>query len=216
MINRHFLQAFFSRWAPLYRASKADRAETAKRFNIFEALLIENDELTHSAFLAYLLDPSASHDQGDKFLSSFLSCLNIPGSLDDTQLKLAGVNKEFFIGEKGRLDIVIFIPTGPVIAIENKVWAQEGSDQVRRYQEWMEKEIKGEPERGSCVVFLTPEGREPTTRKECSSISVIHPSYRGLAGWLRRLRSVNNLPERIGVILDMYISLCESIERRTQ
>ena len=42
-------------------------------FNLFDVLKIERRELQHSALLAWLLDPSASHGLQDYFLRRFLT-----------------------------------------------------------------------------------------------------------------------------------------------
>ena len=41
-------------------------------FNIFEVLGVQTRETRHSAFLAWLLDPSGNHGLGDYFLRRFL------------------------------------------------------------------------------------------------------------------------------------------------
>ena len=41
-------------------------------FNVFEMLGIEKNEIRHSAFLAWLLDPNGTHGLGDYFLRRFL------------------------------------------------------------------------------------------------------------------------------------------------
>lgn len=42
------------------------------RFNLFEALNITKQEIRHSRFLAYLLDPHEAHGLGDRFLRGLL------------------------------------------------------------------------------------------------------------------------------------------------
>ena len=42
-------------------------------FNIFEAIGVVRQELRHSDFLAFLLDPHQSHGLGDDFLKAFSS-----------------------------------------------------------------------------------------------------------------------------------------------
>jgi len=42
------------------------------RFNIFRSLNIIDNEIRHSNFLAWLLDPSETHGLGDYFLNLFL------------------------------------------------------------------------------------------------------------------------------------------------
>ncbi|HEY9655978.1 MAG TPA: PD-(D/E)XK nuclease family protein, partial [Crinalium sp.] len=42
------------------------------QFNIFEAVGVTRQELRHSDFLAFLLNPSQTHQLGDRFLKRFL------------------------------------------------------------------------------------------------------------------------------------------------
>src|SRR5215212_7785715 len=42
------------------------------RFNVFEAMGAVNQEVRHSDFLRFLLDPNASHGLGDLFARRFL------------------------------------------------------------------------------------------------------------------------------------------------
>ena len=42
------------------------------RFNLFEAVNIVRQEIRHSNFLAFLLNPAESHGLGDKFLRALL------------------------------------------------------------------------------------------------------------------------------------------------
>ena len=48
------------------------------QFNIFEAVGMVRQEIRHSNFLAFLLNPSASHRLGDIFLKTFLKRLLLP------------------------------------------------------------------------------------------------------------------------------------------
>src|SRR5690606_1578346 len=46
---------------------------TGENFNIFSLLQVETDEVrTHSRFIAELLNPNGTHNQGDVFLKKFL------------------------------------------------------------------------------------------------------------------------------------------------
>jgi hypothetical protein len=68
-----FLQRFMAGHDELQRAERERGEQTAPRFNIFRALRIERRETKlHSRFLAELLDPRGSHNQGVLFLSGFL------------------------------------------------------------------------------------------------------------------------------------------------
>jgi len=53
--------------------SELDKLESLiSEFNIFEAVGITRQEIRHSSFLAFLLNPSESHRLGDIFLKKFL------------------------------------------------------------------------------------------------------------------------------------------------
>jgi len=50
-----------------------ERLETLLgQFNLFEAVGVTRQELRHSDFLGFLLDPRAAHGLGDRFLTLFL------------------------------------------------------------------------------------------------------------------------------------------------
>ena len=106
--------------------------QTASRFNVVEAFGVTRDELAHSQFIAYLLNPLERHDQGDIFLTSFLQCLDLTYSLASTQS--ASVNTEIDLGSYGRIDIHIRLANGQIILLENKVGEPEGHCQIARYQ----------------------------------------------------------------------------------
>src|SRR5215212_9398812 len=60
------------------RALQADAAELERieelldQFNVFEAIGFVNQEVKHSHFLAFLLDPRQNHGIGEHFLKRFL------------------------------------------------------------------------------------------------------------------------------------------------
>ena len=122
--------------APFVQRQKEIRRQTAAQFNLFEALGITRKEQFQSRFLAFLLDPRESHDQGEMFLRTFLERIlsldSLPQCLDRAVVKLESV-----IATYGRVDIVITLPDRRIIVIENKVDASEGEEQIARYQDWL-------------------------------------------------------------------------------
>ncbi|KAM3110013.1 PDDEXK-like family protein [Phormidesmis sp. 146-33] len=128
-------------------------------FNIFEAVGMTRQEIRHSYFLAFLLNPSESHYFGDLFLKKFLittlldfedppfSAIEIDvASLEDTEVKR----------EYRNIDILIYSPINKiVIAIENKVDSVEHSDQLNRYREIVSTEF---PDYQKCLIYLTKDG----------------------------------------------------------
>src|SRR2546423_11695000 len=78
---RSKIAQFMGQVAPFVQRQKEVRRKTAARFNLFEALDITRKEQVQSRFLAFLLNPTESHDQGDLFLRTFLEHIQLPDSL---------------------------------------------------------------------------------------------------------------------------------------
>ncbi len=134
-------------------------------FNLFDALGIARREVLHSAFLAWLLSPQETHGLGDYFLRRFLMettakarALGISAlsSIDVDAWNLSNVE---IATERHRIDIlVVGAADGFVCPIENKIGADEHSDQLARYRNIVETEY---PNLTPFPIFLTPDGREP-------------------------------------------------------
>jgi PD-(D/E)XK nuclease superfamily len=161
------------------KALKALQADTSEleqiqellnRFNVFEAIGFTNQEVMHSRFLAFLLDPKGDHGLGDLFLRSFLGkCSNstdrdsLPqvdhdgGSLGQTT-----VRTEVYTDD-GRIDILLLNESdGWTLIVENKIWTTEHSDQLHRYYRYVERNY---PDCEVFGVYLTPFTDTPTHEK---------------------------------------------------
>ena len=187
--------------APRYEQILAMRRGTAQRFNVFSALGVSRKELVHSGFLAFLLDPLARHDQGDRLLRSFLRRLSIEVPVN-VNLARSSVVREYTLGQYGRLDIAVFLPNGGIVGIENKVDAPDREGQVFGYQQALGLLCRGAV---GChaLLFLTPDGRQP---RSCSAeVDVTCWSYGDLASWLGEHDA---LPERLQTVMRMYTETC--------
>jgi len=115
---RSKIAQFMCQVAPFVQRQKEARRKTAARFNLFEALALARNERYQSRFLAFLLNPTESHDQRDLFLRTFLEHIlsldSLPQRLDGAVVKL-----ESGIATYGRVDIVITLPDRRIIVIEN-------------------------------------------------------------------------------------------------
>ena len=184
-----------------------ERMLTAGRFNVFEALAMTDDELLHSRFLAYLLDPQARHDQGTMALRSFLGRVGLQDFLPiDLPAEEISVWTEWLI-PTGRMDVAVFIGRDSIVVLENKVWTSEQVDQLGRYQRW----LSGQTSRGA-IVFLTPEGRTANSAAKDlskSDVPVVQISYTDVAAWLDDLRP--QVPPPLATTLRMYRDVCEKI-----
>lgn len=146
----------------LWMSGDLDRLERSiDKFNIFTALKLDNAEIRHSNFLAWLMNPRESHDLGDYFLKEFLKTA-IKGFLQDERIEIKPqdiLNRRFYECEIRRednnIDILIINPeTKFVCLIENKVWSGEHSQQLERYAQYVKKQFKGYKK---LHIFLTPE-----------------------------------------------------------
>ncbi len=138
------------------------------QFNIFEAIGAVWQELRHSDFLAFLLDPQENHGLGDVFLKRLLQKIwvdvdrsTIPISPID--LDMWSLDEIFVRREWQNIDILLEDETHQLaIIIENKIGTGEHSDQLERYYQqvchlhsnW--KNIFG--------LYLTPDGEQPSHR----------------------------------------------------
>ena len=131
-------------------------------FNTFSLLGVEYDELAHSRFLGWLLDPASAHGQGTRFLARFLGLLGRtvpPEAMQKTRVYLEFAEQESII------DIMVWIPGELLVYVENKVLAGEGNQQA--YRELRDLRRTGLryrlPPSKQMAVFLTPGGRRPSS-----------------------------------------------------
>ena len=155
-LTRHELDLYY---AVLEIKIEQDRLALAKfnpNLNVWEAVNLARSELKHCSVLRWLLDPRGSHYQGDLFLNKFIERYSerFP-NIRKEELRSCNVKSEETFNDTGRVDISI---TGKsfIIVIEAKIDAGEQEDQMSRYSQ-----IPG----NVYVVFLTKDGRKPTTGK---------------------------------------------------
>ena len=144
-------------------------------FNIFNALKLQNNEIRHSNFLAWIMSPFETHGLGDYFLKEFLKSVikdysldeNIGISLkdivflnlDDTEIKREYKNIDLlFISQQNKF----------VCIIENKIWTGEHDCQLERYAEIVNSEFK---DFKKLYIYLSP-------TNECNS-ELLNRCYQG-------------------------------------
>jgi hypothetical protein len=140
--------------------------DIAQEFNVFEVLDVVRQELRHSSFLAWLLDPNGNHGLGEYFLKRFLWRTATlarergietisPVEVDTLDLADATVRREW-----RNIDILISSESQRfVCAIENKVDSSEHGNQLCRYLATCKTEFPGYLYH---FVFLTPWHTEPS------------------------------------------------------
>lgn len=137
-----------------------------ERFNIFDILKISRTEIRHSNMLSWLLDPNENHGLGDKFLKNTLIQIlkeNEDKEYDSFKLLLMDLYSFRVFREREYIDILLVSDKEKyVIAIENKIGSSEHNHQLQRYREYLDKEYK---DYKKILVFLTPDGDEPSDKK---------------------------------------------------
>jgi hypothetical protein len=144
--------------------------ELTSQFNIFEALGLVRQEIRHSNFLAWLMNPAQTHGLGDSFLKGFLFKTSVkarmPGiektispvdvdvwDLTETEIRREWKNIDILLVENAKRFICV---------IENKIYSSEHSDQLCRYRKVVEREF---PDYTRHYVLLNVSGEEPSDSK---------------------------------------------------
>ena len=134
-------------------------SKSMKVFCPFEAVGMVRQEIRHSNFLAYIIDPNRPHEFGTTLLKAFIAIFT-DETIAETRLDRARIYRELY-----NVDLVVEIPPenggkALVIAVEIKIDAGERSEQLRDYQ----RRVKAAwPHSEAIFGFLTVDGREGTT-----------------------------------------------------
>lgn len=140
-----------------FKAARHDRSAYTPRLNILEVFGLKSWELCHSRAISWFLDESESHEQGGVFMESLLQHCGIPGA--------ACVGYTVQREKPDRVDVVAYKRGAFAVFIENKVKHHERTQQFSDLQSSLiafgkERQI---PESHRVAVFLTDDGRRPTT-----------------------------------------------------
>ncbi len=137
-------------------------SSVASQFNIFDAVGMASQEIRHSTFLSFLLNPSETHGLKDAFLRGFFQAVFKDGSTvcnhANWNLEDARVSREW-----NHIDLLVRLPKERVVlVIENKIWTGEHSDQLARYHQTAQSHHVGWQ---IIPVYLTPGGSAPSDQR---------------------------------------------------
>lgn len=142
-------------------------------FNIFEAIGMSRQEIRHSTFIAFLLNPKERHGFKDSFLRIFIKdALKSDGSaIGLKESTEANVSTEIAMSAGGgRFDIRVIDPVNKYIClIENKVDATESENQLEKYRRDIEKLIAPDADYDGykpILIFLTKDADLPISETE--------------------------------------------------
>ena len=127
---------------------------TGGRFNMFRVCGVNHYENTHSAIIAEFLNPKGSHGLKSKLLECFIETLGNDFVIDKFNCENANVITEHAFND-GRMDIVIIDNQRKAIIIENKIYADDQPEQLKRYDNYaVETYKKGNYQ----ILYLTLSG----------------------------------------------------------
>ena len=145
-----------------------------------------SDEKFHSRIISWLLDPAAHHRQAGHFIIALLKATMAPPRLLDADWSAAQVIQEWRneVGEQlGYLDILVLDRDHKnLIAIENKTFSPEHSNQLTRYRRAL---AEAYPDFAKHHIFLSPGGVQANLERDRkhwqpTSYSVIHDAIQGI------------------------------------
>lgn len=157
-----------------------------EQFNIFEALGVVRQELRHSCFLAFLLDPLQNHGLRDEFAKRLLQRVLIAANdhllpVTPIDLDVWDLNELLVLREWQNIDVLLLERNQRMaVIIENKIGSSEHSNQLERYFQMVSQQYQGWRIFG---IYLTPDGATAS-----------HPAYFSTS----------------------YSTICEIVERITE
>lgn len=180
-----------------------DISKRGDNFNIFNVLGLWSEEVRlHSAMLAELLNPEGNHGCSDAFLAAFIQeILNLNKDESMQYLSKAIITTEYSIGcisedsmNGGRIDILVTMPDDselPSLIIENKIYAEDQDNQLRRYYNWGIKHFHSSDK--FKILYLTLYGNKPSFRSigEGKEFAYETISYANdIRVWLKKCASI--------------------------
>ena len=146
-------------------------------FDPLATLAVSGRELSYSSVLSWLLRDPANGQFKQRFLCRIARNTEI--ELDAHPDEPIKVQREYGDQEAGRIDVFVNFPKLELaVAIEVKVWAEEGPCQISRYQTFLARRFADSTK---LVVFLTRFGDSPLTAHESPDVPVLNMSWREIA-----------------------------------
>jgi len=186
------------------------------RFNIFEAVGMARQEIKHSNFIGFLLDPSEKHQLKDLLIKKLL--INILSDSQDAPLDILDVSISDFKDAEVRrewknIDLLIYSPSNNfVCTIENKVDASLHYRQLEDYSELIYKEF---PQCKKIFVYLTKDGDDapeviidPTKSGNSFKVNWESLSYATIADIIETVYN----DYRSHISEDIYLSMCHYVD----
>jgi hypothetical protein len=181
---------------------------TGGRFNIFRVCGVNHYENTHSAIIKEFLDPKGSHGLKEKLLDCFIEILNNEFEIINFNCGNVYVCTEHSTQEEGRIDIFLEDNQGKVIIIENKIYAGDQQEQLKRYNKY----AKGNYGEGNYqILYLTLDGSK-ASKQSAEDIEYFPISYKEtIIKWLDKCVAIATRHPMVRETINQYINHLKSL-----
>lgn len=181
-------------------------------FNLFEAAGMVRQEIRHSNFLSFLLDPKKPHGLGDQFIKKLmLRAATINEAKDVAQLStLLGNFDDLVVARewnttqsKLRIDIVAWSHQNQsVFVFENKVDSSAGATQLADYEELVLQQDTFRNYKKT-FIYLTKNGEDP------DEVSWLQISYENVIEIIEEMANENKsvLGSDLRIAINHYVDL---------
>jgi hypothetical protein len=208
---------------------------SGERFNIFNILGLNSNEISHSRILADLLNIKGSHGQGEKYLKLFIDQLiELPteNQFHEESPHLDIIKKfqisssrviieksigivDYELGSGGRIDILL-TDGHEFIIIENKIYAVDQPQQLLRYKNF-------QPTKDTPILYLNLFGSDASEHSKSNDqeslklktdyISISYSSF--IKEWLESCINKSIDHPAINEILRQYLNLILQLTNQT-
>lgn len=153
---------------------------TGGRFNIFKLCGVNHYENTHSAIITEFLNPKGSHGLKSKLLECFIEYLDNKFTINDFNPQKSVIYKEFSTQE-GRIDILIKDNHNRLIIIENKIYAIDQVEQLKRYERFARNNTN------EYQIFYLSLWGENASQQSSEGVTYLPISYKNdIINWLEK------------------------------
>jgi hypothetical protein len=143
-----------------------------EEINLIYLCKLGDDEVRHTAILAWLLNNRENHGMGNRFFKALLDLCK--KTVVDAEGSYRVITE--FAKQESVIDILVYQRKGFAVYVEHKVTAAEGPEQLNReYRDLQrlgnEQEIHPDLR---IAIFLTPEGRPPASGDSSLWVHISH------------------------------------------
>lgn len=179
---------------------------TGGRFNMFRVCGVNHYENTHSAILAELLNPNGTHGLKSKLLECFIETLGDYFTIEKFDFEKSRIHTEHST-EEGRIDILIEYNQNNSIIIENKIYANDQPEQLKRYNRYAQKYKNGYQ-----ILYLTLFGQE-ASKQSSDGVHYLTISYKEhVINWLEKCVAIAS---RFPIVRETIIQYINHLKQLT-